>query len=66
MPKSSEFREISDGCEMTSFHLIKISPFKLTLNHVHVNYMSFKQNESVSSLVKGRLELDGLQGPFQL
>ena len=46
MPRNSEFREISSDYEMASFHLMKISPFKLTLNHMDVNYVSFKQNES--------------------
>ena len=46
MPRNSEFREISSDYEMASFHLIKISPFKLTLNHMDVNYVSCKQNES--------------------
>lgn len=45
MPRNSEFREISNDYEMASFHLIKISPFKLTLNHMDVNCVSFKQNE---------------------
>ena len=31
---------------MASFHLIKISHIKLTLNHMDVNYVLFRQNES--------------------
>ena len=46
VPRNSEFREISNDYEMASFHLIKISHIKLTLNHMDVNYVLFRQNES--------------------
>lgn len=50
---------------MTAFHPIAILPFKLTRGHIRVNYMSFKPDGSVSPVVEGSLELDGLQPPSQ-